>query len=103
MVMILDKGGAYMTIPHFAAGAALELLGREKATIAYPSVVTIMQALITHPTFHATDLASRSVMTSNSAAPPACLPHAVTPRMHHTIQIGTHRPPEAAAPVSTTP
>src|SRR3546814_9970904 len=49
MVMILDKGGAYMTIPHFEAGAALEMLGREKATIAYPSFVTIMQDLITHP------------------------------------------------------
>src|SRR3546814_12239995 len=36
MVMILDKGGAYMTIPPFVAGGALRMLGREKATMAYP-------------------------------------------------------------------
>src|SRR3546814_10401815 len=71
MVMILDKGGAYMTIPHFEAGAALEILGREKATIAYPSFVTIMQDLITHPPFKDTDLASLRVMKSKLDVQPA--------------------------------
>ncbi|WP_256435288.1 AMP-binding protein [Croceicoccus sp. YJ47] len=29
MTMILDAGGAYMTVPHFDPGVALEMLGRE--------------------------------------------------------------------------
>src|SRR3546814_14508321 len=89
MVMILDKGGAYMTIPHFEAGAALEMLGREKATIAYPSFVTIMQELITHPTFKDTDLASLRVMNSNFAVQPAGIKEAVTSAMPTTTQGGT--------------
>src|SRR3546814_355100 len=101
MVMILDKGGAYMTIPHFEAGAALEMLGREKATIAYPSFVTIMQDLITHPTFKDTDLASLRVMNSNCAVQPAWIKEAVTAAMPHTIQVGTYGLTEAAGTVST--
>ncbi|API60308.1 AMP-dependent synthetase [Tardibacter chloracetimidivorans] len=101
MVMILDKGGAYMTIPHFEAGAALEMLGREKATIAYPSFVTIMQDLITHPTFKDTDLASLRVMNSNFAVQPAWIKEAVTAAMPHTIQVGTYGLTEAAGTVST--
>src|SRR3546814_15728499 len=97
MVMILDKGGAYMTIPHFEAGAALEMLGREKATIAYPSFVTIMQDLITHPTFKATDLASLRVMNSNFDVQHAWIKEEVTAAMPHTIQIGTHGLNEAAS------
>ncbi|MFN4222841.1 MAG: AMP-binding protein, partial [Novosphingobium meiothermophilum] len=62
MVMILDLGGCYMTVPHFDAGRALEMLGREGATIAYPSFVTIMQDLINHPTFRDTDLSRLRVM-----------------------------------------
>src|SRR3546814_9625764 len=90
-----------MTIPHFEAGAALEMLGREKATIAYPSFVTIMQDLITHPTFKDTDLASLRVMTSNFAVQPAWLKEAVTAAMPHTIQVGTYGLTEAAGTVST--
>lgn len=101
MVMILDKGGAYMTIPHFEAGAALEMLGREKATIAYPSFVTIMQDLITHPTFKDTDLASLRVMNSNFAVQPAWIKEAVTAAMPHTTQVGTYGLTEAAGTVST--
>src|SRR3546814_18099498 len=96
MVMILDKGGAYMTIPHFEAGAALEMLGREKATIAYPSFVTIMQDLINPPTFKDTDLARLRVMNSNFAVQPAWLTEAVTRAMHHPIQVLPSCLPNAA-------
>lgn len=101
MVMILDKGGAYMTVPHFEAGVALEMLGREKATIAYPSFVTIMQDLISHPTFANTDLTSLRVMNSNFAVQPAWIREAVTAAMPHTIQVGTYGLTEAAGTVST--
>src|SRR3546814_2750383 len=78
MVMILDKGGAYMTISHFEAGSALEMLGREKATIAYPSFVTIMQDLTTHSTFKDTEPASIRVVNTHFALHTAWHKKAVT-------------------------
>jgi fatty-acyl-CoA synthase len=99
--MILDLGGAYMTVPYFDAGVALEMLGREKATIAYPSFVTIMQDLITHPTFGDTDLSSLRIMNSNFAVQPAWIKDAVTAAMPHTIQVGTYGLTEGAGTVST--
>lgn len=101
MVMILDKGGAYMTLQHFDPGVALEMLGREQATIAYPSFVTIMQGLITHPTFESTDLSKLRVMNSNFAVQPAWIKEAVAKAMPHTIQVGTYGLTEAAGTVST--
>ncbi|OYZ36174.1 MAG: AMP-dependent synthetase, partial [Novosphingobium sp. 16-62-11] len=101
MIMILDLGGVYMTVPHFDAGLALDMLGREGATIAYPSFVTIMQDLITHPTFAQTDLSRLRVMNSNFAVQPAWIKEAVKAAMPHTIQVGTYGLTEAAGTVST--
>lgn len=101
MVMILDKGGAYMTIPFFEAGTALQMLGQEKATIAYPSFVTIMQDLITHATFKDTDLSSLRLMNSNFAVQPAWIKDAVVAAMPHTVQVGTYGLTEGAGTVST--
>lgn len=101
MTMILDLGGSYMTIPRFDAGLGLEMLGREGATIAYPSFVTIMQDLITHPTFKDTDLSRLRVMNSNFAVQPEWIKLAVAEAMPHTIQVGTYGLTEGAGTVST--
>lgn len=101
MTMILDVGGAYMTVSHFDAGVALAMLGREGATIAYPSFVTIMQDLISHPTFHTTDLARLRVMNSNFGVQPAWIRDAVCAAMPHTIQVGTYGLTEGAGTVTT--
>lgn len=101
MVMILDVGGAYMTVSHFDAGDALDMLGKEKATLAYPSFVTIMQGLIEHPKFAETDLSSLRVMNSNFAVQPAWIKDAVTAAMPHTVQVGTYGLTEAAGTIST--
>ena len=101
MMMILDLGGVYMTVPHFDAGLALEMLGREGATIAYPSFVTIMQELITHPVFASTDLSRLRVMNSNFAVQPQWIKEAVAAAMPHTVQVGTYGLTEAAGTVST--
>jgi acyl-CoA synthetase (AMP-forming)/AMP-acid ligase II len=71
MIMVMDAGGAYLTVPHFEPGMALEMLGRERATVAYPSFVTIMQDLISHPSFKSTDLSRLRLMNSNFAVQPA--------------------------------
>lgn len=101
MTMILDLGGSYMTIPRFDAGLGLAMLGREGATIAYPSFVTIMQDLITHPTFKDTDLSRLRVMNSNFAVQPEWIKLAVAEAMPHTIQVGTYGLTEGAGTVST--
>jgi acyl-CoA synthetase (AMP-forming)/AMP-acid ligase II len=101
MTMIVDVGGAYLTVPFFDAGTALEMLGREGATIAYPSFVTIMQDLITHPTFPNTDLSKLRIMNSNFAVQPAWIKEAVAKAMPHTIQVGTYGLTEGAGTVCT--
>jgi fatty-acyl-CoA synthase len=101
MTMIIDVGGAYLTVPFFDAGTALAMLGREGATIAYPSFVTIMQDLITHPTFASTDLTKLRIMNSNFAVQPAWIKEAVAKAMPHTIQVGTYGLTEGAGTVCT--
>lgn len=101
MTMILDLGGAYMTVPHFDAGVALEMLGREGATIAYPSFVTIMQDLISHPSFASVDLSKLRVMNSNFAVQPDWIRDAVCAAVPHTIQVSTYGLTEAAGTVTT--
>ena len=101
MTMILDLGGAYMTVPHFDAGVALEMLGREGATIAYPSFVTIMQDLISHPHFASVDLSKLRVMNSNFAVQPDWIRDAVCAAVPHTIQVSTYGLTEAAGTVTT--
>jgi acyl-CoA synthetase (AMP-forming)/AMP-acid ligase II len=101
MTMIIDIGGAYLTVPFFDAGTALEMLGREGATIAYPSFVTIMQDLITHPSFTSTDLSKLRLMNSNFAVQPAWIKEAVTKAMPHTVQVGTYGLTEGAGTVCT--
>ena len=101
MTMILDLGGAYMTVPHFDAGVALEMLGREGATIAYPSFVTIMQDLISHTSFASVDLTKLRVMNSNFAVLPDWIRDAVCAAVPHTIQVSTYGLTEAAGTVTT--
>ena len=101
MTMILDVGGAYLTVPHFEPGAALAMLGHEGATVAYPSFVTIMQDLISHPSFATTDLSKMRLMNSNFAVQPAWIKDAMTKAMPHTIQVGTYGLTEAAGTICT--
>ena len=56
MCAIFDVGGAYATMGHFEAGAALAMLAGEKVTATYPCFVTIMSDLIHHKDFPTTDL-----------------------------------------------
>lgn len=101
MTMILDAGGAYLTVPHFDPGAALAMLSRERATVAYPSFVTIMQDLINHPSFAHTDLSKLRLMNSNFAVQPAWIKEAMTKAMPHTVQVGTYGLTEAAGTICT--
>lgn len=101
MVAVFDVGGAYLTIPHFEPGLALEMLARERATMTYPSFVTIMQDLINHENFAATDLSRVRLMNSNLGVQPPEIKQAIVNAMPHTIQVGTYGLTEASGTVCT--
>ncbi len=101
MIAVFDVGGAYLTIPHFEAGMALNMLERERATMTYPSFVTIMQDLINHPAFPQTDLSRVRLMNSNLGVQPPSVKDAIVKAMPHTIQVGTYGLTEASGTVCT--
>jgi len=101
MTMILDAGGAYLTVPYFEAGVALRMLQDEGATVAYPSFVTIMQDLISHPDFAATDLSSMRLMNSNFAVQPVWIKDAMVKAMPEIIHVGTYGLTEGAGTICT--
>lgn len=101
MTMIIDAGGAYLTVPHFDAGVALKMLQDEGATIAYPSFVTIMSDLIGHPTFKSTDLSKMRLMNSNFAVQPDWIKRAMVAAMPSIIHVGTYGLTEGAGTICT--
>ncbi|KLI62877.1 class I adenylate-forming enzyme family protein [Aurantiacibacter marinus] len=101
MMMVIDAGGAYLTVTFFEAGTALEMLERERATIAYPAFVTIMQDLISHERFAKTDLSSMRLMNSNFAVQPAWIKTAMIKAMPSIIHVGTYGLTEAAGTICT--
>lgn len=101
MTMIIGAGGAYLTVPHFDAGVALAMLERERATVSYPSFVTIMQDLISHPSFARTNLSSMRLMNSNFAVQPAWIKQAMVDAMPKVVHVGTYGLTEAAGTICT--
>jgi acyl-CoA synthetase (AMP-forming)/AMP-acid ligase II len=101
MVAVFDVKGAYLTIPRFEPGMALKMLEAERATMTYPSFVTIMQDLINHPDFPRTDLSRIRLMNSNLGVQPAAIKDAIVKAMPHTIQVGTYGLTEGSGTVCT--
>ncbi len=101
MVAIFDVGGAYLTMSHFDAGVALEMLETEKATATYPCFVTIMADLIHHPDFPQRDLSRIKLMNSNFAVQPPAIKDAMLEAMPDTIYVGTYGMTETAGTVTT--
>lgn len=101
MCAIFDVGGAYATMQHFEAGAALRMLEQERVTATYPCFVTIMQDLIYHPDFKKTDLSRITLMNSNFAVQPPAIKDAMLEAIPHAIYVGTYGMTETAGTVST--
>jgi fatty-acyl-CoA synthase len=68
LTAVLHSGGAYLTMTHFEAAAALRQMAAERCTFSYPTFPTITQSLIHHPDFAVTDL-SRVRGVLDTAAP----------------------------------
>ena len=101
MVSIFDVGGTYLTMAHFDAGVALEMLQRDEVTVTYPCFVTIMSDLIKHPDFASTDLSRIRLMNSNFAVQPDWIREAMLQAMPDTVYVGTFGMTETAGTVCT--
>lgn len=101
MLAIFDVGGAYLTMPYFDAGKALQMLAQERASVTYPCFVTIMSDIIYHPDFKKTDLSRIRLMNSNFAVQPAGIRDAMLKAMPDAIQVGTFGMTETAGTVTT--
>jgi fatty-acyl-CoA synthase len=101
MLAIFDVGGTYLTMGYFDAGVALGMLEEFKVTALYPSFVTIMQGLVYHPAFGATDLSSVKLMNSNFAVQPPGVAEPIMAAMPQALQVGSFGMTEAAGTVCT--
>jgi fatty-acyl-CoA synthase/long-chain acyl-CoA synthetase len=98
---IFDVGGAYATMAHFEAGAALRMLESERVTATYPCFVTIMSDLIHHSDFPRTDLSRIRLMNSNFAVQPRAIADAMLKAIPDAIYVGTFGMTETAGTVTT--
>ena len=71
MLCCFDAGAALLSMLHVDAGESLEMMERERVTIAFPSFPTITSALIAHPDFAKRDLTA--IRRLNNVAPPDVL------------------------------
>jgi fatty-acyl-CoA synthase len=81
---ILSVGGTYLSMTHFEAGQALEMIQREGATLMFPAFPTITMQLLNHPGYTPDTLAAVRVVIN--VGPPEEL-RLMQERMPHTRQI----------------
>lgn len=67
LLAMVERGGCYLSDTHFEAGAALQQITHERASILYPAFPAIMSDLVEHPAFNAEALGS--VRLVNNVAP----------------------------------
>ena len=77
------------------------MLARDRATVAYPAFVTIMQDLITHESFAKTELSNMRLMNSNFAVQPEWIKNAMVEAMPSIIHVGTYGLTEGAGTICT--
>ena len=101
MLAIFHVGGTYLTMGHFDAGVALDMLERYDVTATYPCFVTIMQGLIYHPNFQRTDLSRIKFMNSNFAVQPPAVAESIMRAMPKALQVGSFGMTETCGTVCT--
>jgi len=84
MVAVLHRCGTYVSMTHFDASSALELIRTERVTSMFTAFPIIAQAILNHPDYDEETL--RDVRVTFNVAPPDAL-RAMQERMPHTAQI----------------
>ncbi|EHK82452.1 class I adenylate-forming enzyme family protein [Saccharomonospora azurea] len=71
LIACLHVGATFISMQHFEAKAALDLMAGERVTHAYPTFPTVTQAVANHPDFASVDWSELRVV--NNVAPPETL------------------------------
>jgi fatty-acyl-CoA synthase len=87
LIAVMDRGAALLSMTHFSASEALELIDAERATVLYPSFPAVAQALLNHPDYHPDRW--HQAHTIQNVAPPETL-RAMQAQMPHTVQISSY-------------
>ncbi len=96
-VCCMDAGAAMLSMNHIDAGAALAMMEREGATVAFPAFPTITNELISHPDFAHTDLSK--LRRINNVAPVEVL-RRFQEAFPQAVQTGAYGLTEASGVVS---
>jgi fatty-acyl-CoA synthase len=97
LLAMLSVGGAFLSMRRFEAACALDMLERERVSIAYPLFQAIIADLLQHPSFGARDLRAIRLMVSNFALQPPWIRELLTGHLPHCPQIGTYGLTESIA------
>ncbi|GKY89587.1 class I adenylate-forming enzyme family protein [Sinisalibacter aestuarii] len=94
-------GATYLSMQYFEAGTAMEMIERDRATVAYPSFGTFISDMIYHPDFEQRDLSSIRIMNSNMAMQPPSFARTIQEKIPGIIQVGTYGMTETSGTVTT--
>ena len=94
-------GATYLSMQYFEPGVAMQMIERDRATIAYPSFGTFIVDMIHHPEFEQRDLTSIRIMNSNMAMQPPSLARTIQDKIPDIIQVGTYGMTETSGTVTT--
>jgi fatty-acyl-CoA synthase len=100
LLAIFSAGGAFLTLRRFEAGEALALVSAWRPTAGLPSYVTIVQDLMDHPQFGATDFSCFRWMNTSPSVQPKALRDAWARAMPGVAQLGTYGMTEGVGPVT---
>ncbi len=87
LIGVLDAGASFISMSHFEAGQALQLIEAEQASVLYPSFPAVTQALLNHPSYHRDRWRHARVILN--VAPPDTL-RSMQEQMPHTVQISSY-------------
>ena len=98
---VFGVGGAYHTMRSFNAGEALDMLERERATLAYPCFAPFIADMIFHPDYPTRDLSRIKLVNSNLAVQPESFREELRKAMPQAAQVGSYGLTEASGTVCT--
>ena len=101
MLGAIEVGGTFIGQPHFEPGESLRQIAAERVTMIFLPFVTFHQAMIAHPNWDKTDMASVRLMNGCFSQMPKSVGDAYRAKMPNALQVGTFGMSEASGVVST--
>lgn len=101
LASILDRGGAYLSQPHFEAGAAIAMLIGERATMSYASFAAFILDMVHHPDFAAQDWSAMRLSNSNLVLMPPELREKLAAAWPNCAHVASFGMTETCGPMAT--